>query len=51
MTGGSTSRTCRSPVGAPVRLISRDGRPVSISASSAGLAIVAEQHTITGWLP
>ena len=27
------------------------GRPVSISASSAGLPMVAEQHTITGWLP
>jgi hypothetical protein len=27
------------------------GRPVSIAASSAGFPIVAEQHTMTGWLP
>ena len=29
-TGGSTSRTCRSPAGAPLRSMSRTGRPVSI---------------------
>ena len=51
MTGGSTSSTCFSPDGAPLRLISRTGRPVSCSASSAGLAMVAEQHTITGFEP
>ena len=51
MTGGSTSRTCRSPDGAPLRSTSRAGRPVSIAASSAGFPIVAEQHTMTGRLP
>ena len=51
MTGGSTSSTCFSPDGAPLRSISRTGRPVSCSASSAGFAIVAEQHTITGFEP
>ena len=37
----------RWPDGAPLRSISRIGRPVSIDASSAGLPIVAEQQTIT----
>ena len=46
--GGSTSTTCRSPAGAPFRSMSRDGRPVSIAASSPGFPIVAEQHTMTG---
>ena len=49
--GGSTRTTWRSPAGAPFRSTSRTGRPVSIVASSAGFPIVAEQQTMTGWLP
>ena len=49
--GGSTRRTWRSPLGAPLRSTSAVGRPVSIVASSPGLAIVAEQQTITGCEP
>ena len=49
--GGSTRTTWRSPAGAPFRSMSRAGRPVSIAASSAGFPIVAEQQTMTGWLP
>ena len=51
MTGGSTSSRCFSPDGAPLRSMSRLGRPVSVCASSAGFPMVAEQQTITGWLP
>ena len=51
MTGGSTSSRCFSPAGAPLRSISWTGRPVSVSASSAGFPIVAEQQTITGLEP
>ena len=50
-TGGSTSRMCFSPDGAPLRSMSRAGRPVSVCASSAGFPIVAEQQTITGFEP
>ena len=39
------------PDGAPFRSIRRIGRPVSIVASSAGFPMVAEQQTMTGWLP
>ena len=36
----------------PVAVVrTRTGRPVSASASSPGFPIVAEQQTITGWLP
>jgi hypothetical protein len=42
---------CRSPDGAPLRSMSCTGRPMSISASSAGFPIVAEQQTMTGLLP
>jgi hypothetical protein len=31
--------------------MSSTGLPMSIVASSAGLPIVAEQQTMTGWLP
>ena len=31
--------------------MSRAGRPVSGAASSAGFPIVAEQQTMTGWVP
>ena len=48
ITGGSTSRRCFSPDGAPFLSTSREGRPVSVSASSTGFPIVAEQHTMTG---
>ena len=51
MTGGSTSSRCFSPAGAPLRSISRTGRPVSVAASSAGFPIVAEQQTMTGLEP
>jgi hypothetical protein len=51
ISGGSTSRTWRSPDGAPFRSISRAGRPVNVRASSPGFPIVAEQHTITGREP
>ena len=51
MTGVSTSSTCFSPDGAPLRSMTRTGRPVSCSASSPGFAIVAEAHTITGFEP
>ena len=51
VSGGSTRRTWRSPDGAPLRSTRIGVRPVSVAASSAGLAIVAEQHTITGLLP
>ena len=46
--GGSTSSRWRSPDGAPLRSISSGVRPVRAVASSSGLPIVAEQHTITG---
>ena len=47
--GGSTSRTWRSPDGAPLRSTRRGGRPVSVVGELApGSPIVAEQHTITG---
>jgi hypothetical protein len=49
--GGSTRRMWRSPEGAPLRSMRRTGRPTSVSASSCGFPIVAEQHTITGFEP
>ncbi len=51
MTGGSTSRRCFSPDGAPLRSIRCIGRPVRVCASSSGFPMVAEQQTMTGWLP
>ena len=49
--GGSTSSRWRSPDGAPLRSMSRLGRPVRAAASSAGFPIVAEQQTMTGCEP
>ncbi len=51
MIGGSTRRTCFSPDGAPLRSMTRTGRPVSCWASSPGFAMVADAHTITGFDP
>ncbi len=44
-------RIRRSPDGAPFLSTTRAARPVSSAASSPGLPIVAEQHTITGCEP
>ncbi len=47
-TGGFTNRKNFSPRGAPLLSTSSNGRPVSPSASSRGLAIVADEQMNTG---
>ncbi len=46
--GGLTKKKYFSPRGAPLSSTSSNGRSVSPSASSFGLAIVADEHTKTG---
>jgi hypothetical protein len=47
-TGGLTNRNAFSPRGAPLSSTSSNGRSVRRSASSRGLAIVADEQTKIG---
>ncbi len=51
MTGGFHSSRCRSPWGAPLSRIASTGAPHSRSASSAGLAMVADAKMKVGSTP
>jgi hypothetical protein len=51
MTGGFHSSTWRSPRGAPLWLIAQTSAPISASACSFGLPIVAEHRMNFGSFP